>query len=160
MQSVSVAGRIWISSDTPRTGTLQTRLVNAVKKLCNEAYWIVSEDITTSYLRGLGQSYPWLMPQFPFCKMRMWGYSDMHQCFKSLCTKGWGLPQWLRGKESACNTGDTEDSGYIPGLGRSPVGGNWRISCLGIPWTEEPGVLQSTVSRRVGYDWAPDGWTH
>ena len=25
----------------------------------------------------------------------------------------------------------------------------WRI-----PWTEEPGGLQSTVSQRVGYDWA------
>ena len=31
-----------------------------------------------------------------------------------------GLPWWLSGKESACNAGDTEDMGLIPGLGRSP----------------------------------------
>ena len=32
-----------------------------------------------------------------------------------------GLPKWLKGKESACNA---EDSALIPGLGRSPGGGN------------------------------------
>ena len=31
---------------------------------------------------------------------------------------------WLSGKESACNAGDTEDMGLIPGSGRSPEGGN------------------------------------
>ena len=55
-----------------------------------------------------------------------------------------GLPQWLSSKESACNAGDEVDSGSVPGLGRSPGEGNgssifaWRI-----PWTEEPGGLQS-----------------
>ena len=29
---------------------------------------------------------------------------------------------WLRGKESACNAGDTGDAGLIPGLVRSPGG--------------------------------------
>ena len=33
-----------------------------------------------------------------------------------------GLPQWLNGKESACNAVDTRDLGSIPGSGRSP----WR----------------------------------
>ena len=28
-----------------------------------------------------------------------------------------GLPQWLSGKESTCNAGDTEDTGSIPELG-------------------------------------------
>ena len=35
----------------------------------------------------------------------------------------------------------------IPGSGRSPGEGNgYRLqdSCLGIPWTEQPGELQST----------------
>ena len=27
-----------------------------------------------------------------------------------------GLPQWLSGKESACNVGDSGDPGLIPGL--------------------------------------------
>ena len=33
----------------------------------------------------------------------------------------YGLPWWLNGKESACNTGDP---GSILGSGRSPGGGN------------------------------------
>ena len=31
----------------------------------------------------------------------------------------YGLPQWLSGKESACNAGNPGDVGLIPGLGRS-----------------------------------------
>ena len=41
-----------------------------------------------------------------------------------------GLPRWLGGKESACDTGDT---GLIPGSGRSPEGRNGnplQYSCL------------------------------
>ena len=34
------------------------------------------------------------------------------------------LPQWLSGKEPACNAGATGDISLIPGLGRSPGGGN------------------------------------
>ena len=44
-----------------------------------------------------------------------------------------GLPQWLRGKESTCDAGDT---GSIPGLGRSPGGGHGnplQYSCLENP---------------------------
>ena len=44
-----------------------------------------------------------------------------------------GLPQWLRGKESACNARDTEDLDLIPGSRKSPGGGNGnplQYSCL------------------------------
>ena len=49
-------------------------------------------------------------------------------------------------KNSAASSGDIKDVDLIPGLGRSPGGGQgnhsstlaWRI-----PWTEEPGGLQS-----------------
>ena len=57
-------------------------------------------------------------------------------------------------KESACQVGDL---GLIPGLGRSPGGGHSNLlqySCWRIPWTEEPGELQSMGSQRVGHDWA------
>ena len=55
-------------------------------------------------------------------------------------------------KKSACSVGDL---GLISGLGRSPGEGHsnplpylaWRI-----PWTEEPGGLQSMRSQRVGHD--------
>ena len=54
-----------------------------------------------------------------------------------------GPPQWLSGKESTCQTGDV---GLIPGSGRSPGEGNdnsLQYCCLGNPWGEEPGGLQS-----------------
>ena len=35
-----------------------------------------------------------------------------------------GFPNSSVGKEAACCAGDTEDTGSIPGLGRSPGGGN------------------------------------
>ena len=73
-----------------------------------------------------------------------------------------GLPGGLPGKESACNAGDL---GSIPGLGRALGEGNgypfqlekemathssilvWRI-----PWTEEPGGLQSMGLQSVGHN--------
>ena len=62
-------------------------------------------------------------------------------------------PWRFSGKESACNAGDL---GSIPGLGRSPGDRNgnpihiltWRI-----PWTEQPGGLQSMGSQRVRHNW-------
>ena len=67
------------------------------------------------------------------------------------------------GKESACNAGAKGDAGLIPGLERSPEGGNgnpFQYSCLErggkrrffFPWTEEPGALQSIGSQRVAHD--------
>ena len=46
------------------------------------------------------------------------------------------------------------DAGSIPGSGRSPGGGNAphsNILAWKIPWTEEPGGLQSMGSQRVGH---------
>ena len=54
-----------------------------------------------------------------------------------------------RGKESACSVGD---AGSIPGSGRFPGEGNdnpLQYSYLEIPWTEEPGGLQSMGLQRV-----------
>ena len=55
-------------------------------------------------------------------------------------------------KASAYNAGDPRS---IPGLGRSPGEGKATHSSVlawKIPWTEEPGRLQSTGSQRVGHD--------
>ena len=44
------------------------------------------------------------------------------------------------------------DAGSIPVLGRSPGGGHgnpFHYSCLRIPWTEEPGSLQSMGSQEL-----------
>ena len=48
----------------------------------------------------------------------------------------WGLPQRLSSKESTFNAGATEDTGSIPGSGRSPGEGNGKplkYSCLENP---------------------------
>ena len=58
------------------------------------------------------------------------------------------------GKVPAYNAGDR---GSIPALGRSPGEGNSTQSSIlawKIPWTEEPGRLQSMGSQKVGHDWA------
>ena len=53
------------------------------------------------------------------------------------------------GKVTAYNMGDL---GSIPGLGRSPGEGNGnplQYSCWRVPWTEEPGGLQSIRLQRL-----------
>ena len=50
---------------------------------------------------------------------------------------------------------DAGDVDSIPGLGRSPGGGNDsppQYSCLENLWTEEPCRLQTMGSQRVGHD--------
>ena len=59
-------------------------------------------------------------------------------------------------EESACNAGDPV---LIPGLGRTPGEGNGnplQYSGLEVPWTEEPGGLQSMELQRVGHNRVPN----
>ena len=63
-----------------------------------------------------------------------------------------GFPGGLGSKEFACNTGDP---GSIPELGRCPGEGiatHSRILARRIPWTGEPGRLQSMGSQRIKQD--------
>ena len=59
-------------------------------------------------------------------------------------------------KNLPANAEDIGDAGSIPRSGRSPGEGNgnpFQYSCLKkIPFTEEPGGLQSKGSQRVGHD--------
>ena len=84
-------------------------------------------------------------------KIRKW----VHQgCTLSLCLFNLRHPSGSDSKESACDAGDP---GSIPGSERSPGEGNGyplQYSCLEIPWTEEPGRLQSMGSQRVRHNWA------
>ena len=60
-------------------------------------------------------------------------------------------------KDLLASTGDEGDTSLIPGLGRSAGIGNGRMAAHSsilawrVPWTEEPGGLQSTGSQRVGH---------
>ena len=63
-------------------------------------------------------------------------------------------------KESACNARDVGSmSGWEDPLEKEMTTHSsilaWRI-----PWTEEPGWLQSMGSQRVGHDWAPFTFTY
>ena len=63
-----------------------------------------------------------------------------------------GFPGSSEGKASACNAGD---QGLIPGSGRpleNEMAIHSSILTWRIPWTEEPGRLQSMGSQRVRND--------
>ena len=62
--------------------------------------------------------------------------------------------QWLSSKESACNAGDLQEMrvrslGWEDPLERE-MATHSGILAWRIPWTGEPGGLQSTGSQRVG----------
>ena len=62
------------------------------------------------------------------------------------------LPWWLR-RQSVCL--QCRRPGFNRWSGRSPGEGNATHSSIlawKIPWTEEPGRLQSMGSQRVGFD--------
>ena len=73
-----------------------------------------------------------------------------------------GLPRWHSGKRVLLPVQETRDMGSIPGLGRSPRGGNGnplqyscnplQYSCLGNPMDRGPWRLQSVESQRVRHD--------
>ena len=63
-----------------------------------------------------------------------------------------GFPGGSEVKASACNVKHLDS---IPELGRSPgeeMATHSSILAWRIPWTEEPGGLQSTRAQRVGHD--------
>ena len=58
-------------------------------------------------------------------------------------------------RNTPVNAGDARDEGSIPGSRRSPGGEIANHPCIlawEIPWTEEPGGLQSMGSQRVRHD--------
>ena len=71
------------------------------------------------------------------------------------CVLQWGLPTWLRGKQSACNAGDMDSK---PGPQRSCGEGNsnpLQCSCMEkILRTGKPGRLLSVWLQRVGHSWS------
>ena len=66
-----------------------------------------------------------------------------------------GFPDGSLGKESACKAGETQ----VHSLGQEDLLEEEMATCSSIlawkiPWTEEPGGLQSKCSQRVGRDLA------
>ena len=111
-------------------------------------YTVVRTRFYEGYLHG---SVSQLQP----CWCLALGHSWLHGLAASLPQPG--LPRGSEAKNPPANAGDTGRLGSVPGLGRSPGGGNGNpreYSCLEIPWTEEPAGLQPTGSQRVKHDWA------
>ena len=66
-----------------------------------------------------------------------------------------GVPSRAAVKNPPADAGEARDVGSNLGSGRSPGIGSGKLhqySCLGHPWTEEPGGLQSMGSQRVRHD--------
>ena len=66
-----------------------------------------------------------------------------------------GFSDGSAGKEFACRAGDTGDEGIMPGSGRSlqvEMATHSSILAWKIPWTEEPGRLQSKGLQRVAHE--------
>ena len=65
---------------------------------------------------------------------------------------GMGFPGGLDAKKPPAKA---EDGSLTPGSRRAPekqMATNYSILAWKIPWTEEPGNLQSMESQRVGHD--------
>ena len=68
-----------------------------------------------------------------------------------------GFPRWHFGKEPACQCRRCKRHGFSPWMGRSldkEMAIHSSTLTWEIPWTEEPGGLQSLGSQRVGYNWS------
>ena len=93
------------------------------------------------------------------CVFKEKGLSAVHQpnrwCFKHFL----GFPGGASGREPPANAGDGRHMGSIPGAGGTPGGENGNplhgrgILAWRIPWTEEPGRLQSIGPQKVRRNW-------
>ena len=61
-----------------------------------------------------------------------------------------GFPGGTGVKNPPANAGDTRDSGFIPDPLEKEMATPFSILASKIPWTEEPGRLQSMGSQRSG----------
>ena len=86
-------------------------------------------------------------------------FSECYQIFLSNIWKC--FPGGSDGKESACNLGDlgSQSLGWKDLL-KKGMATHSTILVWGIPWTEEPGGLQSMGLQTVGHDWAANTHLH
>ena len=67
-----------------------------------------------------------------------------------------GFPVGAVKNNTSTNAGDTRDAGSIPGCQEDPVekktATHFSVLAWEIPWTEEPGRLQSMGLQRVRHD--------
>ena len=74
-----------------------------------------------------------------------------------------GFPGGASGKESVCQCRRHKRCRFNPQVGKIPWRRKWQptpVFLWRIPWTEEPGGLQSIGSHRVGHNWSDLARTH
>ena len=68
----------------------------------------------------------------------------------------WGFPGGVSGKELACQCRRCKRCGFNPWVAKIPCRKKWQPTPVflpeKIPWTEEPGRLQSMGSQSIGHD--------
>ena len=82
---------------------------------------------------------------------------DLYMIWHAMLCYYMGFPGGSAVKNLPKNAGDTRDSGSIPGSERSQekeMATHSSILVWEIPWTEEPGRLQSMGLQRDRHDWA------
>ena len=68
-----------------------------------------------------------------------------------------GLPSWLRGEESACQRRTPKFDPWVREIPlEKAMAAHSSFLVWEIPWTEEPGGLQSMKLQRVRHDWATE----
>ena len=111
-------------------------LLGAVTKFCVQCWWEHMFSFLLGICVGVGLLDHWVTQSLTF-----WRCSQLA----------------LVVKNSPANAVDGRHTSSIPGSGKSPGSGlssPLQYSCLGNPWTEEPGRLQSIGSQRVGRNWS------
>ena len=87
-----------------------------------------------------------------------------HCCVLSRLLWGDGTSLWLRSKETTCQCRRHESFRFNPWKGKMPWRRKWQPTPIflpeKIPWTEEPGRLQSMGPQRTGHNWVTKhvGW--
>ena len=119
------------------------------------------DSITNTMDRIWANSRRWWGAEEPYVLYSPWGHKelDMIKWLNKTYRYMWGFPVGS-GKESTCQAGD---AGSIPGFWRPPRVGNdnsFWYSCLDIPWTEEPGGLQSMGLQRVEHNLVTEQWQY
>ena len=78
-------------------------------------------------------------------------FKNKQDCMNSFMYISYLVAQLIK-KKSAYHAGGGRDMGWIPESGRFPGEGNGDILAWEIPWTEEPGWLQSMQLQRVRHN--------
>ena len=127
------------------------RLRVRIKAVISFSVTIIS--IVVAAVTRISAIYRWLL-YIPRTK----NLHALFNSFNSYILLIWGFPGGASGKEPACQSRRYKRRGvWFPGWEDPLEKGtaiHSNILIWGIPWTEEPGRLQSMGSQRVGHNWS------